>query len=283
MFDLFGDEVKIPLNLNLIEMEVDYKERMFWERDLLGTVLSENPINKKIETYSNSHIVLAGQLSSERANSQVKVIGQVISTVKRTTRAKDMFLICQLGLLDNTIELVIWPDKMEGSQDLWENGTYLELGVKTNLRNGITNLIFEDGKKLEFENNELEKFVSEETIDSNKDKELSYKQEELNQDPFEEKEVIEPAPSEVIEPSSTGNLKLEFIGSKNLIEDKYKFEDIVKLLLENKSTEQKENVSIKIIYDENSIDLELPISVNVTEELNSKLDSIIGHSNIIIT
>ena len=283
MFDLFGDEVKIPLNLNLIEMEVDYKERMFWERDLLGTVLSENPINKKIETYSNSHIVLAGQLSSERANSQVKVIGQVISTVKRTTRAKDMFLICQLGLLDNTIELVIWPDKMEGSQDLWENGTYLELGVKTNLRNGITNLIFEDGKKLEFENNELEKFVSEETIDSNKDKELSYKQEELNQDPFEEKEVIEPAPSEVIEPSSTGNLKLEFIGSKNLIEDKYKFEDIVKLLLENKSTEQKENVSIKIIYDENSIDLELPISVNVTEELNSKLDSIIGHNNIIIT
>ena len=46
----------------------------------------------------------------------------------------------------------------------------------------------------------------------------------------EEKEVIEPAPSEVIEPSSTGNLKLEFIGSKNLIEDKYKFEDIVKKL-----------------------------------------------------
>jgi len=57
----------------------------------------------------------------------------------------------------------------------------------------------------------------------------------------------------------------------------------VKLLLENKSNEQKENVSIKIIYDERSIDLELPISVNVTEELNSKLDSIIGHNNIIIT
>jgi len=283
MFDLFGDEVKVPLNLNLIETEVDYKERMFWERDLLGTVLSENPINKKIETYSNSHIVLAGQLSSERANSQVKVIGQVISTTKRTTRAKEMFLICQLGLLDNTIELVIWPDKMEGSQDLWENGTYLELGVKTNLRNGITNLIFEDGKKLEFENNELEKFASSETVDLDKDKELFYKEEKPSEDPFVEKEIIEPLPSEAIEASDLGNLKLEFIGSKNLIEDKYKFEDIVKLLLENKSNEQKENVSIKIIYDEKSIDLELPISVNVTEELNSKLDSIIGHNNIIIT
>ena len=273
----------MPLNLNLIEAEVDYKERMLWERDLLGTVLSENPINKKIETYSNSHIVLAGQLNSERANAQVKVIGQVISTTKRTTRAKEMFLICQLGLLDNAIELVIWPDKMEGSQDLWENGTYLELSVKTNLRNGSTNLIFEDGKRLEFENNELEKFVSKETIDLNKDKELFYKEEEPKEDPFVEKEIIESLPNEVIEPSTSGNLHLEFIGSKNLIEDKYKFEDIMKILLENRSEEQKENVLIKIIYDEKSIELELPICVNVTEELNSKLDSIIGHNNVIIT
>jgi len=47
MFDLFGDEVKVPLNLQLSDIDIDYKERMFWERDLLGTVLSENPINKK--------------------------------------------------------------------------------------------------------------------------------------------------------------------------------------------------------------------------------------------
>ena len=172
---------------------------------------------------------------------------------------------------------------MEGSQDLWENGTYLELSVKTNLRNGSTNLIFEDGKRLEFENNELEKFVSKETIDLNKDKELFYKEEEPKEDPFVEKEIIESLPNEVIEPSTSGNLHLEVIGSKNLIEDKYKFEDIMKILLENRSEEQKENVLIKIIYDEKSIELELPICVNVTEELNSKLDSIIGHNNVIIT
>ena len=37
----------MPINLDLIESEVDYKERMFWERDLMGTALSDNPINKK--------------------------------------------------------------------------------------------------------------------------------------------------------------------------------------------------------------------------------------------
>ena len=64
--------------------------------------------------------------------------------------------------MDNSIELVIWPDKLETSQHLWETGSYLELDVKTNLRNGSINMIFENGKKLEFENHDLEEFVSNE-------------------------------------------------------------------------------------------------------------------------
>ena len=70
---------------------------------------------------------------------------------------------------------------------------------------------------------------------------MFYKEEEPKEDPFVEKEIIESLPNEVIEPSTSGNLHLEFIGSKNLIEDKYKFEDIMKILLENRSEEQKEN------------------------------------------
>ena len=151
MFDLFGEEVSVPLNLNFIEEPIDYKKRMFWERDLLGAVLSENPINKRISLFSKSHIVLTNQLNANKAGQQVKVIGQVLSITERTTRAKATFIICEFGLLDNSIELVVWPDKMEISQDLWETGSYLELNVKTNNRNGSLNLIFETGKKMEFE------------------------------------------------------------------------------------------------------------------------------------
>ena len=160
MFDLLGDEVKVPINLDLLETDVDYKERMFWERDLMGTALSDNPINKKIESYSSTHAVFYGQINSKKSYEQLKTIGQVLSITKRTTRSKDQFIICELGLLDNSIELVVWPDKMESSQLLWETGTYLELDVKTNLRNGSINMIFENGKKFEFENHDLEEFVS---------------------------------------------------------------------------------------------------------------------------
>ena len=77
--------------------------------------------------------------------------------------------------------------------------------------------------------------------------------------------------------------KIEFIGSKNKIEDKYKFEDVIKLLLENKNDKENSNVSIEIFYDENSIELELPLSINYSEDLKSRLDLIIGNHNIIIT
>ena len=78
MFDLLGDEVKVPINLDLLETEVDYKERMFWERDLMGTALSDNPINKKIESYSNTHAVFFGQINSKKSLS-LKILSSKIS------------------------------------------------------------------------------------------------------------------------------------------------------------------------------------------------------------
>ena len=288
MFDLLGDEVKVPINLDLIESEVDYKERMFWERDLMGTALSDNPINKKIESYSNTHAVFLGQINSKKSYESTKAIGQVLSITKRTTRKKEQFIICEFGLLDSSIELVIWPDKLETSQHLWETGSYLELDVKTNLRNGSTNMIFENGKRLEFENHDLEEFVSNEqslpSINSADEKEdladIPVLEEVGNNDSFINDESIEISEDQKLYDKQ---FKIEFIGSKNKIEDKYKFEDVIKLLLENKNDKESSNVSIEIFYDEDSIELELPLSINYSEDLKSRLDLIIGNHNIIIT
>ena len=288
MFDLLGDEVKVPINLDLIESEVNYKERMFWERDLMGTALSDNPINKKIESYSNTHAVFLGQINSKKSYESTKAIGQVLSITKRTTRKKEQFIICEFGLLDNSIELVIWPDKLETSQHLWETGSYLELDVKTNLRNGSINMIFENGKKLEFENHDLEEFVSNEqplpSINRTDEKDdiadIPVFEEANNNNSFIKDEPIEISEDQKMYDKQ---FKIEFIGSENKIEDKYKFEGVIKLLLENKNDKESSNVSIEIFYDENSIELELPLSINYSEDLKSRLDLIIGNHNIIIT
>ncbi len=282
MFDLFGDEVKVPLNLQLSNVDIDYKERMFWERDLLGTVLSENPINKKIETFSKSHIVLYGQLNPNKSNERVSVIGQVISITTRSTRSKDSFIICELGLLDSSIELIVWPDKMESSQDLWETGSYLELGVKTNIRNSSLNLIYESGKKLEFENNDLEKFTASSIESQGKNTIENVPRIKASNDQLYPENQLTPENDDGIS-NKAEIYRINFLGSKNLIEDKYKFDDIMKLLLEHENKQVGTSIEIKILYDDNSMTLDLPISVNISEALVSKLDNIMGRNNIIIT
>ena len=190
--------------------------------------------------------------------------------------------------MDNSIELVIWPDKLETSQHLWETGSYLELDVKTNLRNGSINMIFENGKKLEFENHDLEEFVSNEqplpSINSTDQKDdladIPAFEEANNNDSFVKVDPIKISEDQKI---NDKQFKIEFIGSENKIEDKYKFEDVIKLLLENKNDKESSNVSIEIFYDEDSIELELPLSINYSEDLKSRLDLIIGNHNIIIT
>ena len=164
----------------------------------------------------------------------------------------------------------------------------MELDVKTNLRNGSTNMIFENGKRLEFENHDLEEFVSNEqplpSINSEDEKEdladIPVLEEVGNNDSFINDESIEISEDQKLYDKQ---FKIEFIGSKNKIEDKYKFEDVIKLLLENKNDKESSNVSIEIFYDEDSIELELPLSINYSEDLKSRLDLIIGNHNIIIT
>ena len=79
------------------------------------------------------------------------------------------------------------------------------------------------------------------------------------------------------------SLEIQFIGSNNLIEDKYKFDDIIQLLVEHEDKEEGKEVNITIAYEEDSITLELPVLVKISQELNAKLNALIGSDKIIIT
>ena len=154
--------------------------------------------------------------------------------------------------------------------------------------------LVENSKNFEFENQDLEEFVStnegaivnNQVLDQAVTPSIQSNYDEINT--LEEKEEVNPPANEPIEikenPQQINKqFKIEFVGSKNLIEDKYKFEDVIKLLLENKNDNENSNVSIEIFYNEESIELELPLSINYSTELKTRLDLIIGNHNIIIT
>ncbi len=77
--------------------------------------------------------------------------------------------------------------------------------------------------------------------------------------------------------NSSNKLMLSIEESGNPIEDRYKFEDLIKLLLEHKGSSP---VILKVFSRNEEVTLELPFAnININSELEEKVIQIVGDNN----
>ena len=78
MFDLFGESVAAPVAaLQLEEGEVLQQEKMAWERELLGTFISENPWSEVALKAKSYAIISRNDIDSEMVGDTVTIVGQI--------------------------------------------------------------------------------------------------------------------------------------------------------------------------------------------------------------
>ena len=102
--------------------DVSDQEKAVWERELLGMTLSHNPLISlaalEIEGMFNS----LDQLTDDIAGQQINVLGYISSIVERTTREGKRFLIVNLEVLGGILEVMVWPDTLQKTADVWQDG-----------------------------------------------------------------------------------------------------------------------------------------------------------------
>ena len=88
MFDLFGDEVSTPTTeFFLSEEKTEDKEKILWEKEIIGINFTENPIHKILSNEKHKgYVVSLEQINNLKHGSNVKIIGEVSSFEKRTSR-----------------------------------------------------------------------------------------------------------------------------------------------------------------------------------------------------
>lgn len=90
MFNLFGAEVPVPLaRLDLEEVDVPVKEKLAWEKELMGVYLSEHPFTPYVSQVAADNVVLCGQIESDMAGQEVRVAGMVASVVHLITSIRN--------------------------------------------------------------------------------------------------------------------------------------------------------------------------------------------------
>jgi DNA polymerase-3 subunit alpha len=246
MFDLWGDTVPTPLpNLNLDHLDVPLKDKLDWERELLGVYFSEHPLASIAPKLANTTTALCGGIDAEMVGEKVIVAGMVTSTRQLYTKDRRPFVIATLEDLDGSIEVTAWSEVYSQTKEVWQEG-------------GI--LLVEGTVKLRDDKVSINCFrVRQYHTDS-----------EIEQEPKPTTPPPPPLPRKItinINQSETGE------------EDVTRLSQVMDILARYPG---QDTVLLNIVTPEETVDMKMPNTINYCPELAQEIDSILGNNSLIL-
>jgi DNA polymerase-3 subunit alpha len=135
MFDLWGQSVEVPLpGIELPNVEVPAREKLAWEKELLGVYFSENSFNYASQRLAAKVDVFCGQISEELIGQTVVTAGMLTSVRQLSTKDKRTFVSAVLEDFGGSIEVTAWSEVFERTRNLWQEGNNLLIKGKVKAR-----------------------------------------------------------------------------------------------------------------------------------------------------
>ena len=110
------------------------EEKAAWERELLGVALSHNPLMALSAANTGGAVVSLDQLGEEMQGQSVTVLGIVSTVTERARRDGQRFLIIGMELLGGVVEVTVWPEALQRTEELWQSGRTVRVAGKVRLR-----------------------------------------------------------------------------------------------------------------------------------------------------
>jgi len=125
MFDLWGKSVAMPLpEIESEEVDAPQKEKLRWEKELLGVYLSEHPFTQAARQLASDTTAFCGQIDAE-VGQVVWVAGIVTSVRHGFTKSKRPFVSAVLEDLVGSVEVSCWAELYQQTEKLWVEGNIL--------------------------------------------------------------------------------------------------------------------------------------------------------------
>jgi DNA polymerase-3 subunit alpha len=114
---------------------VSAKQKLIWERELLGVYFSQ-PLDFLSREPSSPGTVSCGEVNRDMVDETVKVAGMVVSVRQAHTRDNRPFVVASIEDLDASIEVIAWPRLYESTQGIWQEGNILTIKGVVKVRDG---------------------------------------------------------------------------------------------------------------------------------------------------
>ena len=114
--------------------DVSHQQKAAWERELLGLPFSVNPLRELASVDPGDAVTSVEQLDDETEGQALTLLGYVSSSGERYTKDQKRFLVVTLDLLGGPVEVVVWPDVLQRTRELWQEGLLVRATGKVRIR-----------------------------------------------------------------------------------------------------------------------------------------------------
>ncbi len=119
--------------------EVSIKQKLMWERELLGVYFSQ-PLDSFNRESSLSGVISRAEINMDMVDEAVTVTGMVVAVRQAYTRDNRLFVVASIEDLDANVEVIAWPRLYERTQGLWQEGNILTIKGKVKIKDGEVQL-----------------------------------------------------------------------------------------------------------------------------------------------
>ncbi|OHB23244.1 MAG: DNA polymerase III subunit alpha [Parcubacteria group bacterium RIFCSPLOWO2_01_FULL_48_18] len=116
------------------------KERLSWEKGLLGFYLSEHPLNQFQAKLTDLRVMPIREAVSKQA-SFIRVAGVISSLKKVLTKVGKPMLFARLEDLSSAAEVIVFHDVLEKDPTVWQEENVVLVSARPSMRNGEFKLI----------------------------------------------------------------------------------------------------------------------------------------------
>ena len=244
---LFGIEDVAVADITLNGEETSPRQKVTWERELLGVPLSENPLRTIALVNAGGAITSRDQLDSEMEGQRISVLGQLSSVSERITSKQLPYVIATLELLDGNTEVIAWPNVLAKTREIWQEG----------------NLVLATGK-VRIRGDELSVHCDEATVYTEEDG-SGGKSEPIG--PEDQKAYVG-------EPDRPEHLVIRLVESEDADNDTRLLKDALRTLLEYSGADR---VRLEVSSQGKLVKLELPrVTTGYCPELRQSLEALLG-------
>lgn len=142
---LFSEDVIETATIDFEETKpADKRQRLAWERELLGMYVSEHPLSGSSHLFEPHRNTKMSEVTEDKEGQCVRIAGIVTGLQSITTRSNQKMVFAKIEDLNTSVEVLVFPKLLEANPTFWANDKIVAVDGFVSFKDGAAKILAEE-------------------------------------------------------------------------------------------------------------------------------------------